>query len=93
MRANFPRPTAERRAQQGTKRSPYQSCTHAQGIGPLLTGPVLFDLKALVVGECGTTTNRTRPRRTLCSARRRGNCELTEPGETVVKHDVTVASP
>ena len=38
-------------------------------------------------------TARTRPRRTLCSARRRGNCELTEPGETVVKHDVTVASP
>ena len=22
-----------------------------------------------------------------------GNCELTEPGETVVKHDVTIASP
>jgi NAD(P) transhydrogenase subunit alpha len=22
-----------------------------------------------------------------------GNCELTEPGQTVVKHDVTIASP
>jgi NAD(P) transhydrogenase subunit alpha len=22
-----------------------------------------------------------------------GNCELTEPGEVVVKHDVTIASP
>ena len=22
-----------------------------------------------------------------------GNCELTEPGETVVKHDVTIVSP
>ena len=22
-----------------------------------------------------------------------GNCELTEPGETVVRHDVTIASP
>ncbi|NED61956.1 NAD(P)(+) transhydrogenase (Re/Si-specific) subunit alpha, partial [Streptomyces sp. SID10244] len=22
-----------------------------------------------------------------------GNCELTEPGETVVKHDVTITSP
>jgi NAD(P) transhydrogenase subunit alpha len=22
-----------------------------------------------------------------------GNCELTEPGSTVVKHDVTIASP
>jgi len=22
-----------------------------------------------------------------------GNCELTEPGQTVVKHDVTIAAP